>query len=295
MQSGRACRGFTLVELLVVLAIIGILMGLTLVGVQRVREAASRLRCLSNLRQIGLALHGYHGAHGRFPPGVSYADGKDPYPFMSWQTRLLPFVEQDPLWLQSQQAYAVDKDFRVNPPHVGFATVLPLYTCPSDPRTFAPADVFSLRVAFTDYLGNEGINFLRKDGVLFLDSAVRFTDVTDGTSSTLFVGERPPSANWRMGWWYGGMGQNDDGSVDEVLGVREKNFTGWAGTCPRGPYEYGPGRDTNLCDMFHFWSHHSGGANFLFVDGSAHFLAYAAAPVMPALATRSGGEAVEVP
>jgi prepilin-type processing-associated H-X9-DG protein len=150
-------------------------------------------------------------------------------------------------------------------------------------------------VAYTDYLGNEGINFRRLDGVLFLDSKVRLTDITDGLSSTLLVAERPPSADGIFGWWYAGGGQDQDGSGQAVLGVREKN-SGYVGSCPNGPYDYGPGKPQNQCDMFHFWSLHAGkGANFLFCDGSVHFIPYAAKDIMPALATRDGHEAVNVP
>jgi prepilin-type processing-associated H-X9-DG protein len=76
-----------------------------------------------------------------------------------------------------------------------------------------------------------------------------------------------------------------------VLGVREPNLQPVTkGSCAPGAYSYAPGSLTNQCDMFHFWSPHIGGAYFLFADGSAHFLPYAAASVMPALASRAGGE-----
>lgn len=290
----RALRGFTLLELLVMVAILGALLSLAVPAVVRVRESASRTRCANNLRQIGLALHAYHDAHGQLPPGTSFRDGKDPLPFMSWLTRLLPFVEQDALWQQALAAYGLDKDFRDDPPHVGFGTFLPLYLCPSDPSSAGSRWVSGLRPAFTNYLGNEGTNSSRLDGVLFLDSRTRLTDVTDGTSNTLLAGERPPSPDGMFGWWYAGLGQGLDGSAEHVLGARERNF--YYSGCLSGPYEYGPGRLGNLCDTFHFWSVHAGrGANFLFCDGSVHFIPYAAAPVLPALATRAGGEVVTLP
>jgi prepilin-type processing-associated H-X9-DG protein len=173
--------------------------------------------------------------------------------------------------------------------------VVPVFACPSDPRTLTPYDGGIVPVAFTAYLGVEGTDQFRRDGVLFLNSGVRMTDITDGTSNTLMVGERPPSADHALGWWYGGWGQAEDGSCDSVLGVREQN-TSYPEPCPPGPYAFGPGRATNQCDAFHFWSlHFGGGANFLFGDGSARFLPYAAAPLMPALATRAGGESVSLP
>jgi prepilin-type processing-associated H-X9-DG protein len=277
-----------------VLAIIATLIGLTVPAVMRVREAANRAQCANNLRQIGLALHNYHDTLELLPPGTSYRDGKDPYPFMSWLTRLLPFVEQPGLWIQTERAYAEDKWFENNPPHIGFDTVIRLYNCPSDPRTGTKENVRGLSVAFTDYLGNEGVNLQRLNGVLYLDSRTRLTDVKDGTSSTLLVGERPPSADGVLGWWYAGWGQVQDGSAQAVLGVRERNY--FSGGCPIGPYEYGPGNLRNQCDAFHFWSLHAGGgANFLFCDGSVHFIPYSAKDLMPALATRAGGEVVEFP
>lgn len=297
MRRSRLSPAFTLLELLVVLAILGVVSALTLAAVQRVREAASRMRCLNNLRQMGLALHQYHDVHGQLPPGVSYRDGKDPNPFMSWQARLLPFLEQQALWEQTLRAYKEEPFFQVNPPHIGYALVMPVFSCTSDPRFLTVGQPYGIRVAFTDYLGVEGINQFRKDGVLFLDSHTRFADITDGSSNTLMVGERPPSSDGWYGWWYAGWGQSKEGSGDTVLGVREKNYALYppVPNCPLGPYEYGPGRDENMCDLFHFWSHHPGGANFLFADGAVHFLPYSARPMMRALATRAGGEVVSLP
>jgi prepilin-type N-terminal cleavage/methylation domain-containing protein/prepilin-type processing-associated H-X9-DG protein len=288
--------GFSLIELLVVLAIVGVLMGLLLPALQYVRESANRCCCANNLKQIGLAMRHHHDTRQSLPPGVSYRNGADPFPFMSWQTRILPFVEQQNLWTSAEQAFAQNKNFLDNPPHIGFATVVPLFACPSDSRTLSVAQLRGgRRVAFTAYLGVEGKDQNRQDGVLYLDSHVTFRDVTDGLSNTLMVGERPPSADGIRGWWYAGWGQEKDGSGDMVLGVREWNVGPYGPQCPVGPYHFGPGRIDNQCDAFHFWSRHAGGAHFLFCDGSVHFLQYSADPILPALATRKGGEAVTVP
>jgi prepilin-type N-terminal cleavage/methylation domain-containing protein/prepilin-type processing-associated H-X9-DG protein len=285
---------FSLIELLIVIAIIAVLIGLLVPAVQRIRDTAARLQCVNHLHQIGLALHGYHGANGRLPPGVSVQGGTDSYPFMSWNTRLLPYLEQDGVWRQSLAAYRQNADFRVDPPHP-FTTVLAVYGCPSEGRTLAPGYADGLRVAFTAYLGVLGTNLFRKDGVMFIDSQVRFADITDGASNTLMAGERPPSADGLLGWWYAGWGQNQDGSAEMLLGVRERNVEPRYPYCPAGPYSFRAGRPDETCDVFHFWSMHIGGANFLFCDGSVRFLAYSADPLLPALATRAGGEPAALP
>jgi prepilin-type processing-associated H-X9-DG protein len=122
------------------------------------------------------------------------------------------------------------------------------------------------------------------------------TDISDGTSNTLMVGERPPSPDEAAGWWYAGWGQGKEGSADMVLGVQEQYSSQfYVVDCPPGPYQFGAGSLKNPCDMFHFWSLHPGGTNFLMADGSVHFLHYDAAPLMPALATRNGREIVSLP
>lgn len=289
-RPGRS--GFTLLELLVVIGILAVLVALLLSAVQRAREAASRMSCTNNLRQIVLGLHNYHGAYASFPPGVH---SSNPYPFMGWGARLLPFVEQSALWNQSQQAFARDPFFRNNPPHAGISTVLRIYSCPSDARTQSAFDLGGFQVAFTDYLGVEGTNQYREDGMLYLNSQTRFRDVADGTSHTLIVGERPPSPDGHLGWWYGGWGQSKDGSAEMLLGALEVIEEPLYSQCPRVSPGFGPGSDRNPCDAFHFWSHHIGGANFLFVDGSVHFLSYSAASLLPDLVTRAGGETSELP
>ena len=212
-----------------------------------------------------------------------------------WNTRLLPFLEQDNLWAQTVEAYAREKWFLRNPPHVGLSIPMPIYSCPSDGRMRNGLQFGSMKVAFTSYLGVEGTDQFHKDGLFFLDSRTRFADITDGMSNTLMVGERPPSADGVLGWWYGGEGQSKDGSGDMVLGVRELNVSTYGTDCSAGPYEFGPGKVSNQCDAFHYWSLHSGGANFLFADGSVRFLSYSAEPVMTALATRAGQEVFEIP
>lgn len=176
-------------------------------------------------------------------------------------------------------------------------------------------------MAGTNYLGVTGTNAEARDGLFTTNSRVKLTDVSDGTSQTLFVGERGFRAgalevidtsedidNLRFGSWFCAIGQRN-GSIGVVLGVREINYnTGqrhlaWERDCPVGPYHFGPPRRTRdvsgsireECDLLQYWSYHHGGANFVYADGSVHFLAYEADSVLPALATRAGGEVVRLP
>jgi prepilin-type N-terminal cleavage/methylation domain-containing protein/prepilin-type processing-associated H-X9-DG protein len=295
MKTNR-CRGFSLVELVVVISIITLLIALLIPAVQYVRESSRRATCANNLRQLALSLHGYHDAHATFPPGVSVQNGKSPQPFLGWNARVLPFLEQTALWDEILQTFANDPDFLNVPPHVRRSFPVKVFGCPSDPRTLS---TYTLeggnKVAFTAYLGLEGINYKQKDGTLFVDSSIALRDITDGTSSTLLIGERPPSADGVWGWWYAGWGQNKDGSAEMVLGMEEIDHSPLAPECWVGPYSYGPGELSNQCDLFHFWSQHPGGANFAFADCSVHFMSYSASPIMPMLATRAGGETVEMP
>ena len=288
-------KAFSLIELLAVIGIVSLLLGLVLASVQSVRASAARVRCQNNLRQLALALQSYHAAQHRLPIGVTGpATTSSPYPYMNWHTRLLPHLEQSALWEQAVQAYQQDHRFTESPPHIAREAAITLFLCPADGRMGGVAVFGSDRFGMTSYLGVAGTNNARANGTLYLDSATRLGDITDGTSNTLLVGERPPSADYRFGWWYAGWGQNKDGECDGVLGVRTFCRSQTV-SCPEGPYTFTPGKFNNQCDMFHFWSPHSGGANFAFADGSVRFLSYSADPIMPALATRAGGEAVSVP
>lgn len=293
MRNKHGEPAYTLVELLVCIAIVSVLLGLLLPAIQKARAAVQRTTCEHNLRQIGIALHGYHDSHQAFPSGVQGPLSR-PYPFMSWNAAILPYLEQDNLWDSIRGAYLRDPDFLHIPPHVHRGTVVRAFACPADPRSLSPAgDFLPVEIAFTSYLGIEGTDYRQMNGVLFVDSAIRMSEIVDGTSNTLLVGERPPSADEKLGWWYAGWGQSQDGSAEMVLGVSELNVS--YPECFRGPYRFGQGRIGNQCDCFHFWSLHSGGGHFSLVDGSVHFLSYSAHAMMPALATRSGGETAELP
>jgi prepilin-type N-terminal cleavage/methylation domain-containing protein/prepilin-type processing-associated H-X9-DG protein len=290
-------RGFTLTELLVSITIIALLIGLLIPAVMKVRAAADRIACANNLKQIGLALHNHHDSQSSLPSGISSDRESQLYPHMTWLTRLLPYLDQDPLWQTTIDAYRSDPWPFDDPPHVGFGTPMRVFACPADGRVLESHDTEQgYRAASTSYVGVLGIAWDHTDGVLFLDSRIRLSDITDGTSNTLMVGERPPSTDFRYGWWYAGWGQAGTGSGDMLLGVTEENLGGGSGgSCSLGPYQFQPGQINNQCDLFHYWSPHAGGANFLFADASVHFLPYSAAPIMPALATRAGGEVVTDP
>jgi len=303
MSTQHSRNAFTLIELVIVLAIMAVLTGLSLAAVQRARASADRAACGNNLRQIGLAFEQYHNQHQALPPGMSQESYWLP---MGWHVRLLPYLEQEPLWRRTETAFRQRVPFSSNPPHSGLGTLVQVFECPADPSAHSVHSVHLFpgsRVAPTSYLGVEGTNLYRRDGLLFTGSHVRFADVSDGLSNTLLVGERPAFPENGYGLWYTGQwGQTVrsgwTGSAGNVLGVRERRsqLTFFVDTdCSYGPYHFSPGRGDNLCDSFHFWSNHPGGGSFLFADGSVRFLGYAADSVLPALATRAGGETLSDP
>jgi prepilin-type N-terminal cleavage/methylation domain-containing protein/prepilin-type processing-associated H-X9-DG protein len=281
---GRAARrrAFTLIELLVVIAIIGTLIALLLPAVQKVRAAANRLKCANNLKQIGIALHLYHDSFLVFPQ--AYATLKcfsppqdDAHP--CWLMSILPYIEQDNLYQLGVGEYA--------------SHMVALYHCPSDPRTDGYKGSLGT-FGVTDYVAVNGNDFYYygpnniKDGdqgVMYRNSRTRMTDITDGSSNTVMVGERPPSTDMLLGWW-------TYTELDSTLSARNIYTYPLYKDCPV-PALFSPGSLSNKCDANHFWSLHSGGANWLFADGSVHFLSYAASPMIPQLATRNGGEIID--
>ncbi len=283
--------GFTLIEVLVIIAIVGILAALMLKAVAMAREAARRVACENNMRQIGLGLHLHHDVYSRLPPGTererpSQASSR---PSQGYTAALLPFVEQAALEHLSSLAYRSDSSPFSESHNRVIATPIPVFSCPSDGRmtTSQQSVRYGLRVAGTSYLGVSGIDGFDQRGGLFGSSQVRFKDVTDGLSQTLLVGERPPSAGFDLGWWYAGVGLGS-GELEHHLGVAQIAPSPY-GDCSFGPYFPAMGRIDQECSANQFWSLHPSGVVFLRFDGSVDFMSYQTdEQTLQALATRSG-------
>jgi prepilin-type processing-associated H-X9-DG protein/prepilin-type N-terminal cleavage/methylation domain-containing protein len=308
LRKWQVRSAFSLIELIVVIGIIGILVAMLLPAIQMVRESGRRTVCSNNVRQLALGLMNFESSYSQLPIGLKSFDDASKrgssvtqYFGMTWITRILPFVEQNPIWENAVE------DYRYDPlpflTHRGMQTVLPLVNCPSDSATTEVHVTHEgYLVALTDYLGVHGKNFQSRDGVFTYDEPIRLAEIGDGQSNTLLIGERPPSPDFWYGWWYA-TGSGSQSTGDVTLGVAEFNpahVPGGQGIgrylldCPPGPYSYIAGRNEQ-CDALHFWSYHSGGANFAMADGSVRLIPYSIGDnVMQALATRAGGETVAV-
>ncbi len=289
--------GFSLIELLVVIAIIAILIGLLLPAVQRIRESAARTKCANNLKQMGLALLGYHDTYKMFPRG-GYATVAVPQAAtatqaaiptkLSWAASVLPWLEQDALFrtIRPDLPYTEPANLPAG------QTVLAVFLCPTSPNGSVwratpdlPASATN-QYARSDYGAVNGERALRSPtgsnsperGVLIEAMNLSLADITDGASQTILLGEAPEGIH---SIWI-----SVHNVFDQSAPVSERSS-------PTSPYESCliPGV---FCDFNQeISSYHLGGAQTVFADGSVHFLQTSMADaVLAALCSRAGGEPV---
>jgi prepilin-type N-terminal cleavage/methylation domain-containing protein len=319
-------RGFTLIELLVVIAIIAILIGLLLPAVQKVREAANRMSCTNNLKQLGLALHNYHDADGTFPPAyqekVWPPDPTVPAQHHRWSVlaQLTPYLEQTNVYNALDLSYPLvggpssSPPFSVFPPNqFGVSQKVKIFLCPSDSGI-----VLDARFAPTNYVacsgdGSNSGQGIGATGVFLINSRNRIADVTDGTSNTALMSESLLGAG---GSNFTGPGPVDVRTVYCSLGVGtgglteadRSNCTTWnvrRGRCwadgdyNSGLYNHYDTPNPRVPDLVRHnnpgWkagrSNHAGGVNVLLGDGAVRFVTNGVGlTTWRALATRAGGE-----
>ena len=280
-ENARRRRAFTLVELLVVIAIIGILVGLLLPAVQAAREAARRCQCSNNLAQLGLALHTFEFNSERLPAGVINPTGpirNEPIgQHVSWLVQILPHMEQTNLYSHFDQeagTYAVaNQKARLAP--------LSALICPSFP--YNDRTELDERLPISNYAGchndREAPIDTSNNGSLFLNSRLKFSQILDGSSQTLFLGEMLPS-KLDLGWASGTRSTlRNTGSFQGPAPIVSGAVLTQAVEIP-GSLTVGG-----------FGSYHTGGGNFAFGDGSVRFLSVSInLELLKQLGNRADGE-----
>jgi len=288
----RKRSGFTLIELLVVIAIIAILISLLLPAVQKVRDAAARMQCQNNLKQIGIALHNYEGTNGAFP---SAYDLTATPPTLTgghgWATRVLPYIEQENLF----RLYDFKQNFNAAVNQNVVTQQVKTYECPASiQRTRLYTDTLPANALFpgqqavtwqawagdytvtTGILGNTLNNCFTppgggdRGGALAANESTRISQITDGTSNTIAIGELAG----RNQLWRGRTMVNASNPLSGAGWGDPLNGECWfAGSLADGTGSDGPcvinctnDRGRNL------YSFHTGGANVVMCDGSVRFL-----------------------
>lgn len=301
-RSRRLWAAFTLLELLVVIAIIGVLIALLLPAVQKVRKAADRIKCANNLKNIGLALHGFENVRGKFPPCAI----QGPFPEAGvpdglnhgWGVFLLPYLEQQAL--ADRYHWDANVTWPENQPVA--VTQLKVMQCPSaEPGRFMTFDGwadYGTKGACTDYAPTRAVAATLADlglidpvgnygGVMRFNSMTRLAEIIDGTSNTLLVAEcagRP--RQWRLAQ------AGPDQTIYGGPWTGNSNPLIVAGSSADGATRPGPCA-LNCTNDGEVYSFHPGGANVLFADGSGHFLnSTLDIRILARLVTRAGGEVI---
>ena len=291
-----AGRGFTLVELLVVISIIGVLVGLLLPAIQAAREAARRLQCTNKLKQIGLALENYDSSKRHFPSGSNIHT--DQFLIgMSWNVFLLPYLEQNALYEEIGPRPNGGAKYLNNAEKM----MLDAYICPSalEQVNDGVSKVGSNYSAVAgvgrngERMNLTGLNGdVFTDGIFFPDSRTPISRITDGTSNTLAIGER---TYFFHNWTEGSVKMGDPISDLQMASSHNivypinanRNVFGY----DRRDIEKPPGAKIMNRNDLHFGSDHPGGANFSYADGSVHFLPDVIDfTVYQNMATKDGGE-----